>query len=83
MTALLRAHFGNEHVISRGFRTALPPRSLDLNSCVFWLWGFLIDHAYSENIQTVPELEDNILRHVSSTDRENLCATVEHAITCN
>ena len=27
VTALLRAHFGDERIISRGFSTAWPPRS--------------------------------------------------------
>ena len=27
VTALLRAHFGDKHIISRGFPTAWPPRS--------------------------------------------------------
>ena len=35
VTALLRAHFGDERVISRGFRIALPLSSLDLNPCDF------------------------------------------------
>ena len=80
VTALLRAHFGDKRVISKGFRTALLPRSLDLNPCDFWLWGFLKNHAYRGNIQTVPELKESIPCHVSSIDRETLRATVEHAI---
>ena len=59
----------------------MPPRSLDLNPCDFRLWGFLKDHAYRGNIQIVLELKESKPRHVSSIDRENLRATVEHAIT--
>ncbi|GBM44140.1 hypothetical protein AVEN_93780-1 [Araneus ventricosus] len=33
--ALLRAHFGDDRVISRSFRTAWPLSSLDLNPCDF------------------------------------------------
>ena len=33
VTALLWAHFGDERIISRGFSTAWPPRSPDLNPC--------------------------------------------------
>ena len=79
--ALLRAHFGDEHVISRVFPTAWPPRSPNLNPCDFFLWGFLKDHAYRGNIQTVPELKESIPRHVSSNDRETLRGTVQHVIT--
>ena len=35
VTAMLRAHFGDEHIISWGFPTAWPPRSPDLNPCDF------------------------------------------------
>ena len=52
-----------------------------LNSCDFWLWGFLKDHIYRGNIQTVPELKASIKRRVSSNDRETVIATVVHAIT--
>ena len=56
VTALLWAHFGDDHVVSRGFRITLPPVSLDVNPCDFWLWGFLKDHDDRRNIKTVPEL---------------------------
>ena len=80
MTSLLRAHFRDKSVISRGFRTVLPPHSLDLNACDFRLWRFLKDHAYSGNMQTVLELEESIPHHVISIDRETLRTTVEHNI---
>ena len=79
--ALFRAHFGDERVISRGFRTTLPPHSLDLNLCDFQLWRFLKDHAYRRNIETVPEFKESITRYVSSIDRETIPITVEHTIT--
>ena len=53
VTALCRAHFGDERVISRGFPTAWPPRSPELNPCDFWLWGFLSDYVDWGNLQTV------------------------------
>ena len=68
-------------IISSGFRTALPPRSPDLNPCDFWLWGFLKDYVYRRNIQTDLELKESILSHVSSIDRETLRAAVEHVAT--
>ena len=48
MTALLRAHFGDERVISRGFRIALFSRSPDLNIWDFWLWDFFKTMATEE-----------------------------------
>ena len=47
----------------------------------FWQREFLKDHVNREIIQTVSEFKERITRHVSSTDRESLRATVEHAIT--
>ena len=87
MTALLRAHFGDEHVISRGFPTAWPPHFPNINRCDFWLWEFLKDNVNRGNIQIVPELKESITRHVSSIDKEALRATVckriEHVIEVN
>ena len=81
VTALLRAHFRDGHVISRGFPAAWPPRSPDLNPCDFWLWGFLKDHVYRRNNQTAPELKAIITFHVSSVYRDIICATVEQSTT--
>ena len=81
MIALLWAHFGDKRIISSDFRIALPPRSPDVNPCDFCLWGFLKDHAYRRNIQTDPKLKESIPSHVSSIDRETLCAILECGVT--
>ncbi|GBM11023.1 hypothetical protein AVEN_1352-1 [Araneus ventricosus] len=39
LQALFRTHFGDDRIISRSFPTVWPPRSPNLNPCVFWLWG--------------------------------------------
>ena len=59
----------------------MPPCSLDLNPCDFWLWGFLKHYAYRGSIQTDLELKESILRYVFSIDRKTLRATVEHTVT--
>ena len=82
MIALLWAHFGDKRIISSDFRIALPPRSPDVNPCDFCLWGFLKDHVYRGNIETVPKLKASITHHVSSINRETLRATIDQAITC-
>ncbi|GFU26238.1 uncharacterized protein TNCV_5106491 [Trichonephila clavipes] len=41
VTDVLEHHFTEERVISRQFHHLWPPRSPDLNSCDFWLWGHL------------------------------------------
>ena len=57
LTSLLRAHFGNEFVISRGFSTAWPPRSPNVSPSNFWLWEFLKNHMSRGNIRTAPGLK--------------------------
>ena len=37
-----------------------PPYSPDLNPCDFWLWGYLKDFVYKEQLNTVVELKDAI-----------------------
>ena len=53
VATLLRAHFEDERVISRGFPTAWPPRSLDLNLYDFSLRRFLKDHVCRLNYRIV------------------------------
>ncbi|GBL97863.1 hypothetical protein AVEN_87314-1, partial [Araneus ventricosus] len=55
--AFLRAHFGDDWVISRSILTAWPPCSPDLNPCDFWLWGFLKDRVYGGNKQTSASID--------------------------
>ena len=83
VTALIRVYFRDERQNSKGFLTAWRFLSPDLNPCNFWLWGFLKDHGYRGNIQTVPEMKASIIRHVSSTDLKTLRATVEDIIEVN
>ncbi|GFW20390.1 uncharacterized protein TNCV_3458271 [Trichonephila clavipes] len=47
---LVKLHFGIARLFSRRFPTAWPPRSLDLNSCYFWLWDYLKDVVFSAPI---------------------------------
>ncbi|GFS55237.1 transposable element tc3 transposase [Trichonephila clavipes] len=49
---LLNANFGDNHVVSRHFPDAWPPRSTDLNPCDFWLWEFLRDRVDRGRIRT-------------------------------
>ncbi|GBM23639.1 hypothetical protein AVEN_117389-1 [Araneus ventricosus] len=49
---LLNLHFRNDRIISRHFPTTWPPRSLDLNPCDFWLWGYLKHVVYGVRLRT-------------------------------
>ncbi|GBM52559.1 hypothetical protein AVEN_138529-1 [Araneus ventricosus] len=78
---LLRDHFGDYWTISRSFLSPWSPRSLDLNSCDFWLKGFLRERAYGGSMRTHTELKVSITCHVAAIDPKAVRTTVEHAIT--
>ncbi|GBM32291.1 hypothetical protein AVEN_78268-1 [Araneus ventricosus] len=73
---LLSLHFGNDRIISCHFPTACPPRSPDLNSCDFRLWGYLKDIVYESPIANLSELKNNITHTFTKTLR----SVVEHAV---
>ncbi|GFV71321.1 uncharacterized protein TNCV_1476261 [Trichonephila clavipes] len=80
VTDVLKHHFTEERVISRQFRHLWPPRSLDLNSCDFWLWGHLKQLVSCDQPKTLPDLKDSISRHVLNLSQSTLRSTVEHDI---
>jgi hypothetical protein len=49
-----------------------PARSLDLNPCDFFFWGYLKDKVYSNNPRTEEELQDNIRREISNSPAVHL-----------
>ncbi|KAJ4452286.1 hypothetical protein ANN_03805 [Periplaneta americana] len=64
----LRSVIG-DRIISRGF---WPPRSPDLSSCDFYLWGTLKDKVYASNPHTLQELKDNITREIQAISQHEL-----------
>ncbi|GBM14225.1 hypothetical protein AVEN_167309-1 [Araneus ventricosus] len=69
---LLNLHFGNGRIISRHFPTAWPPRSPDLNTCDFWLSGYLKDVVYGDPIANLAELRNRITQHIHNITTETL-----------
>jgi hypothetical protein len=59
----------DDRVVSRGL---WPPRSPDLNSCYFFLWGRLKDKVYVKNPHTLDELKSSIRVEISHITREEL-----------
>ncbi|GFW36848.1 transposable element Tcb1 transposase [Trichonephila clavipes] len=57
---LLHTSFGEDRVLSHLFRHARPPRSPDINLCVYWLWGYLEQKVYRDCPNSSGK--DNILR---------------------
>ncbi|GFV74631.1 uncharacterized protein TNCV_5130731 [Trichonephila clavipes] len=62
--------------------TAWPPRSLILNPCDFWLWGYLKAIFYRDPITSLSNLKESIECHVCKIPQFMLLSTVEHAILC-
>ncbi|GBL93142.1 hypothetical protein AVEN_216491-1 [Araneus ventricosus] len=77
---LLNLHFGNDRIISRHFATAWPPRSPDLNPCVFWLWDYLKNFVYGGPIANLAELKNHITQHIHNITTETLRSVVEHPV---
>jgi hypothetical protein len=47
---------------------APPPRSPDLSTCNFYLWGYLKGEVYETNPHTLDELKENIRNTIEVTD---------------
>jgi hypothetical protein len=63
--SLARVHevFTSEPTVSKGLG---PPRSPDLSTCDFYLWGFLKGRVYEPNPRNTEELKDNIRNSIRS-----------------
>jgi len=49
-----------------------PPRSPDLTTCDFFLWGYLKSHVYTHKPRTLSDLKEAIREDVTTIDREML-----------
>jgi hypothetical protein len=65
--SLQRVHdvFSEERTVSKNL---WPPRSPDLTTCDFFLWGHLKSTVYETNPHTIQELKDNISHAVAAID---------------
>ena len=77
---LLRRHFDDDRNISRKFPTVWPPRSLNLNSRNFLLWGYFNAMIYCDLITCLFELKESIERHARYISQFMLHLTVDLAI---
>jgi transposase len=62
-------------VISRFGDIPWPPRSPDLSSCDFFLWGYLKSCVYAHKPRTLADLKEAIKQEVAAIDREMLDRT--------
>jgi hypothetical protein len=63
-------------IISRFGDLAWPPRSPDLSTCDFFLWGYLKARVYQTKPRTLDELKDSIRREVEVISEEMLARVV-------
>jgi hypothetical protein len=71
---LLNTRFAGR-IISRRSEVNWPPRSCDLTSLDFFLWGYLKSKVYANKPATIPELKNEIIRHIGEIENE-LCQVV-------
>ena len=69
MTIATLQDFFGDRLITKGL---WPPRSPDLSSLDFFLWGFLKDKVYLNKPQTLQELQSNIKREIGYINRDIL-----------
>lgn len=69
--SLARIHqmFTEERTVSKNL---WPPRSPDLSTCDFYLWGYLKGKVYEQNPHTIDDLKDNIRNCIRSITHEEL-----------
>uniref|UniRef100_A0A0A9YLJ5 Transposable element Tc3 transposase n=1 Tax=Lygus hesperus TaxID=30085 RepID=A0A0A9YLJ5_LYGHE len=65
--ALVREMFPG-HLVSRFGDVLWPPRSPDLTTCDFFLWGYLKSRVYASKPRTLDALKDSIRREVASIE---------------
>ena len=54
------------------YKLSWPPRSLDLNPCDFYLWGYLKSVVYSPLPKTLEDLKENITREIRKISKDTL-----------
>ncbi|GBM94185.1 hypothetical protein AVEN_49270-1 [Araneus ventricosus] len=74
-------HFKNERIISHHFPTNWLLKSLDLNTCDFWICGYLQHVVFSGMIANVAELKTRIAQHIHNINKDTLRSVVEHDIS--
>ena len=73
----LRERF-QERLISRKCNVKWAPHSPDLNPPDFYLWGYLKDHVYQNNPQTIGELKAAIAAKIMEILREECMRVIDN-----
>jgi hypothetical protein len=57
-----------------------PPRSPDLSSADYFLWGILKDKVYKNRPRTIQDLRANITTEINNIDRDTLRCVSENTV---
>ena len=76
---LLQNIFRNQ-IISRGCEINWPPRSPDLTSPDFFLWGYLKEKVYKNKPATIEVLKQNIQAEIRDINPETLNSVMESVL---
>ncbi len=75
--AMLRRVFGTR-LISRFTKFGWPPRSPDMSTCDFFLWGYLKSRVYVTKPRTLEQLKTNIRREIGLINKAMLKRVYEN-----
>ena len=65
------------HLISRFGDVPWTPRSPDLSTCDFFLWGYLKSRVYAHKPRTLNDLKEAIHQEIRPTDRQLLARVMD------
>jgi len=65
------------HLISRFGDVPWSPRSPDLSTCDFFLWGYLKSHVYTHKPRTLNDLKEAIHQEIRPIDRQLLARVMD------
>ena len=65
------------HLISRFGDVPLPPRSPDLSTCDFFLWGYLKSRVYTHKHRTLNGLKEAFRQEIRPIDRQLLAGVMD------
>lgn len=75
--AAIRKIFGNKLISKRG-DINWPPRSPDLSTMDFFLWGYLKNKVYINNPQSIEQLKENICNEMQNISTSTCLAVIEN-----
>jgi len=65
------------HLISRFGDVPWPPRSPDLSTCDFFLWGYLKSRVYTQKTRTLNDLKEAIRQEICPIHRQLLARVMD------